>query len=212
VIACFSIGLGAALTPLGEPLSTIAITKLAGPPYFAGFDFFIRMLGTLILPGILIFGILGVVLVGRRGVVPQGEVCEIYREALREVLIRAAKVYVFIMALVFLGEGFKPLIMEYIISVPAEALYWVNMASAILDNATLTAAEIGPVLSELQIRSALMALLVSGGMLIPGNIPNIIAAAKLRITSKEWAAVGLPIGAIAMLVYFLILFVPAYVL
>ena len=30
IIACFSIGLGAVLTPLGEPLSTIAITKLQG--------------------------------------------------------------------------------------------------------------------------------------------------------------------------------------
>ena len=28
IIACFSIGLGAVLTPVGEPLSTIAITKL----------------------------------------------------------------------------------------------------------------------------------------------------------------------------------------
>ena len=30
VISCFSIGLGAVLTPLGEPLSTIAISKLSG--------------------------------------------------------------------------------------------------------------------------------------------------------------------------------------
>ena len=30
IIACFAIGLGAVLTPLGEPLSTIAVTKLQG--------------------------------------------------------------------------------------------------------------------------------------------------------------------------------------
>ena len=30
VIACFAIGLGAALTPLGEPLSTIVVSKLSG--------------------------------------------------------------------------------------------------------------------------------------------------------------------------------------
>ena len=30
IVACFAIGLGAVLTPLGEPLSTIAITKLQG--------------------------------------------------------------------------------------------------------------------------------------------------------------------------------------
>ncbi len=39
VLACFSIGLGASLTPLGEPLSTIAIAKLQGEPYYADFFF-----------------------------------------------------------------------------------------------------------------------------------------------------------------------------
>ncbi|MCX5711503.1 MAG: DUF1646 family protein, partial [Candidatus Omnitrophica bacterium] len=39
VLACFSIGLGAALTPIGEPLSTIVIAKLKGEPYQAGFLF-----------------------------------------------------------------------------------------------------------------------------------------------------------------------------
>ncbi len=29
-------------------------------------------------------------------------------------------------------------------------------------------------------------------MLIPGNIPNIISAGKLGITSKEWARLGVP--------------------
>ena len=52
------------------------------------------------------------------------------------------------------------------------------MVSAILDNATLAAAEIGPALTESQIKSALMGLLISGGMLIPGNIPNIILQAN----------------------------------
>ena len=33
------------------------------------------------------------------------------------------------------------------------------------------------------IKAILLGLLVSGGMLIPGNIPNIIAAGKLNITS-----------------------------
>jgi predicted cation transporter len=84
-----------------------------------------------------------------------------------------------------LGDGFKPIILEYLIKVPSVALYWINMASAVLDNATLAAAEIGPVLNEFQIKSVLMGLLISGGMLIPGNIPNIISASKLGITSKE---------------------------
>jgi predicted cation transporter len=86
----------------------------------------------------------------------------------------------------------------------------VNIVSAILDNATLTAAEIGPQLSMIQIKSALMGLLIAGGMLIPGNIPNIVAAGKMGITSKEWARYGVPLGLALMFIYFLILFAPAY--
>jgi predicted cation transporter len=44
-IACFAIGMGAVLTPIGEPLSTIVVSKLSGAPYYAGFDFLIRSLG-----------------------------------------------------------------------------------------------------------------------------------------------------------------------
>ena len=65
VIACFSIGLGAALTPLGEPLSTIAVSKLSGPPYYAGFDYLIKLLGIYIVPGILAYGILGMFFLGK---------------------------------------------------------------------------------------------------------------------------------------------------
>ena len=210
VISCFSIGLGAALTPLGEPLSTIAISKLSGDPYHAGFGFLFDLLGVYIIPGILVLGILGVVFLRRQGTPSEGLECKLIRESLRDVVIRAGKVYLFIMALVFLGEGFKPLILEYIIQIPSEGLFWVNIVSAVLDNATLAAAEIGPQLSLIQIKSALMGLLISGGMLIPGNIPNIIAACKMGITSKEWARYGLPLGFALMLVYFAILFVPVY--
>jgi predicted cation transporter len=207
VIACFSIGLGAALTPLGEPLSTIAVSKLSGPPYYAGFDYLFKMLGIYILPGILAYGILGVFFLGK--VDPKEHEIEgqDYNETLRDVIMRAVKVYVFIAALVLLGDGFKPIIFEYFTKVPSMALYWINMASAVLDNATLAAAEIGPILTESQIKSVLMGLLISGGMLIPGNIPNIISASKLGITSKEWARLGVPLGLVSMGIYFVILFV-----
>ncbi len=210
VISCFSIGLGAALTPLGEPLSTIAISKLSGDPYHAGFGFLLGLLGWYIVPGILALGMLGVVYVKRGNAGGEGLECNLVRESVREVVIRAGKVYLFIMALVFLGEGFKPLILEYIIQIPSEGLFWVNIVSAVLDNATLAAAEIGPQLTLLQVKSALMGLLIAGGMLIPGNIPNIIAAGKMGITSKEWARYGLPLGFALMLVFFAILFVPTY--
>ena len=53
IIACFSIGLGAALTPIGEPLSTIAISKLN-----ADFFYLLRLIGPDIIPGVIIFGLL----------------------------------------------------------------------------------------------------------------------------------------------------------
>jgi predicted cation transporter len=210
VVACFAIGLGATLTPLGEPLSTIIIAKLYGAPYYAGFDFLIRILGIYIIPAVILMGIIGIILYKRGSAGTGVPVCHLQRETIRQVVVRAGKVYLFIMALVFLGEGFKPLILDYVIQIPAEGLYWVNMVSAVLDNATLAAAEIGPVLSVQQIKSAIMGLIIAGGMLIPGNIPNIIAAGKLEITSKEWARRGVPLGLVLMVCFFGILFIPQY--
>jgi predicted cation transporter len=88
---------------------------------------------------------------------------------------------------------------------PQAALFWLNSISAIIDNATLTAAEIGPSLTPAQQRSILMGLLIGGGMLIPGNIPNIVAAGRLGISSKEWARVGLVAGFPLMLLCFAVL-------
>ncbi len=207
IIACFSIGLGAALTPLGEPLSTIAISKLSGAPYYAGFDYLLKLLGVYIFPGILVYGLLGMFFLGKADSKEHEMEESDYNETVKDVVMRAVKVYVFIAALVLLGEGFKPIIFEYFIKVPSVALYWINMVSAVLDNATLAAAEIGPILSEFQIKSILMGLLIAGGMLIPGNIPNIISSSKLGITSKEWARLGLPLGLVSMTIYFIVLFV-----
>ncbi len=202
VVSCFSIGLGAGLTPLGEPLSTIVVSKLSGAPYYAGFSFLFDRLVIFIIPAVLALGVVGVVLFSRSHTGNEKLECIVERESLSEIFLRAGKVYLFIMALVFLGEGFKPLILQYIISIPSAGLYWINIVSAVLDNATLAAAEISPALSAQQITSALMGLLIAGGMLIPGNIPNIIAAQKLSITSTEWAKLGVPLGLILMVLYF----------
>jgi predicted cation transporter len=43
-----------------------------------------------------------------------------------------------------------------------------------------------------------LGLLISGGILIPGNIPNIIAAYALHIKSTEWAKLGVPLGLVIM--------------
>ena len=210
VVSCFSIGLGAGLTPLGEPLSTIVVSKLAGAPYNAGFLFLFDNLAIYIIPCIIALGFVGVVLLNRSHSFDTNLECCLVRETITEIVVRAIKVFLFIMALIFLGEGFKPLILTYVINIPSAGLYWVNIVSAVLDNATLAAAEISPALSLQQIVSALMGLLIAGGMLIPGNIPNIIAACKLGITSREWAEVGMPLGLILMAAFFVILFVPAW--
>jgi len=184
VIACFAVGMGAALT--------------------ADFFYLLNLLGHYIIPGVVVLGALAAYRVGR------GDVGTIeipaYAESLKTVVVRAVRVYVFIAALELLGAGCAPLIVWYISKVPPEALYWINTISAFLDNATLTAAEISPALTEFQVKSAIMGLIISGGMLIPGNIPNIVAAARIRITMTEWAKIGVPLGAVIMAIYFALIY------
>jgi predicted cation transporter len=208
VVACFAIGLGSGLTPLGGPLSSIVVSKLSGLPYHADFWFLFYKLGLYIIPAILLLGFVGLVVFKRRHSGSTRLECIVERETINDVVIRAGKVYLFIMGLVFLGRGVQPLILDYVIRISPEALYWVNMVSAVLDNAMLAAAEISPPLSSQQITGALMGLLVSGGILIPGNIPNIIAAGKMKISSREWAKVGIPLGIVLMIVFFGVLFIP----
>lgn len=199
VLACFSIGLGAALTPIGEPLSTLAINKLN-----EDFFFLIRLIGPEVFAAVAIFGLLAFILIhpkkaGRERHLEQNN------ESYEEIFVRALKIYLFVMGLTFLGAGFEPLINTYLLGLHPALLYWINMISAILDNATLAAAEISPNMDHATIQAILLGLLISGGMLIPGNIPNIIAAGKLQITSKEWAKFGVPIGLITMIMYFLLI-------
>lgn len=204
VIACFSIGLGAALTPIGEPLSTIAISKLKGLPYNADFWFLLKLLGWYVLPGILVLGFLATLV--KPTISEKTTLTEDNPEMVKDIFVRAVKVYLFVMALIFLGKGLRPIIDTYVVHMPAKGLYWMNMISAILDNATLTAAEITPKMDIAHIKAILMGLLISGGMLIPGNIPNIIAAGKLKIPSRAWARLGVPLGLVLMLGYFAVIF------
>src|SRR5215510_16012172 len=63
IIACFAIGLGAALTPLGEPLSTIVVSKLSGEPYHARFGYLAKLLAPYVVPAVVALGIAGIFLV-----------------------------------------------------------------------------------------------------------------------------------------------------
>ncbi len=197
VCACYAIGLGAALTPLGEPLSTIVASKLQGPPHYADFFYLARLLAWWIVPGIALVAGIGAWKVGRP-VQSRETLREDKREDFQDIVLRAGKVYLFVMSLVFLGAGLAPLAEQATALAPDWALFWLNSLSAVLDNATLAAAEVVPSMSGTKITYALLGLLISGGMLIPGNIPNIISATKLDIRSREWAVVAIPLGLVMM--------------
>ena len=201
VMGCFAIGAGAVLTPLGEPLSTIVVSKLAGEPHNAGFFYLLRLLWAFIVPGVFFFAAAATRIKDSQNKTEVRLECE----SIKQITIRAAKVFLFVAALILFGKGLTPLAEITIMKLPAWALYWANGISAILDNATLAAAEIVPAMTNKQIEFLLIALIVSGGFLIPGNIPNIICASKFKIKSKEWAKAALPLGLAAMLVYFIIL-------
>lgn len=248
VLACFSIGIGAALTPIGEPLATIAIARLD-----EDFFYLLNSIGAYVIPTVIVFGLLGFFYVRnicgcRKAGKTQpsviataaepdwpaeilaepepetecpeaeefiaGQIADLADESaaiqsdtMRSIIVRALKVYLFVMALVFLGQGFQPLIDAYILGLDHRAIYWINMISAVLDNATLAAAEISPLMSDMQVEAILLGLLISGGMLVPGNIPNIISASKLKISMREWAKIGVPVGLVVMAIIYVIVFV-----
>ncbi len=202
IIACFAIGIGAVLTPIGEPLSTLAIAKLKSWPD-VDFWYLFRLLKWEVLGALLALSVLSIFFHGKKA--EQSLEAKVRDENYFQIFLRAGKIYLFVMALVFLGQGFKPLIDRYVIPLSGDILYWINISSAVLDNATLTVAEVSPAMHPLQIKKLLMGLLLAGGMLIPGNIPNIIAASKLGIKSKEWARLGVPLGLILMVLFFFIL-------
>jgi predicted cation transporter len=225
VVTCFSVGLGAVLTPLGEPMSTILVQKLSGPPFNAGFTWPISHFAIYVIPACFVLGIFGAIWIGKSAAKPGAisaqaprppDVSESagatalepeYSETIRSVVMRAVKVFAFVAALVLLGAGLNPLILWFLTKVPAVALYWINIISAILDNATLTAIEISAQMDLEKIIAVVMGLLIAGGMLIPGNIPNIVAAGRLKISMREWAVLGVPIGMVILVVFFIILLV-----
>lgn len=201
IISCFSIGLGSILTPIGEPLATIVATKLN-----LDFWYMITHLGIYIVPAIVMLGLLGS-LYGNKDHNNFNNLNLIIEQPSNiDVILKAFEIFIFIIALDMLGTGFSPLVDNYIIKLNSNLLYWINMSSAVLDNATLASAEISNKMTTAQINTIIISLLVSGGMMIPGNIPNIISAGKMKIKSSEWIKFGMPLGLSMMVVYYIILF------
>ena len=203
---CYAIGMGAVLTAVGEPLGTVVISKPSAPPHNAGFFYLIQHLGWFVLGGILFMAGLASSIREKQQRAPGAKAAEMGNDStVKGIAIRAGKVYLFVMALTFLGDGLKPLALKTITHLSASWLYWINMLSAVLDNATLAAIEVTPVIDDRTLTFLLMSLVVSGGMLIPGNIPNIICASKLGIKSKEWVKAAFGMGIVLLIAYFVIL-------
>jgi predicted cation transporter len=214
VLAAYAIGVGAALTPLGEPLSTIAVAKLSGEPYHADFFFLARLLWDYILAIVIACSLLSWYLYRRSLRTIEAVIAResAYVEGhsngggYREAVVRALKIYIFVFALVLLGHSFDPIVDRYIVHLSPEAMYLFGSVSAALDNATLTAAIVTPEMEILQIKSFLISLLISGGFLIPGNVPNIVIAYINGVSFREWAYKAIPIGLPIFLGSFIALF------
>ena len=198
VFACFAIGFGAGLTPLGMPGIAVVLRSL-----HADFWYLARLLGPFVVVGVILAAVPLLFL-------PFSSSEPLDTPAVKDswgivLLIRPGKVYVFIAGLVALSDGLRPVVNAYIHRLPDGLLFWMNTLSAVVNNSTLAAVEISPSLSMNQQRAALLGLLISGGALVTGNIPNIVAASRLGITSREWAKIGLGTGALLLILCFAVL-------
>ncbi len=197
VAGCFAIGMGASLTPLGEPLSTLAARAL--DLHFMGL---FELLAPWVFPGVVASSIVaGVFARGEYEKAPAG--VHIH-QSYATIFVQAAKVFAFIAGLVMISSAYGPIANEYVSKMSNDLLFWANTVSAALDNATLVALEVHS-MSLPRAREAILSLLVSGGMLIPGNIPNIVSAGALRIGSASWAKVGVPMGIVMLGIYFAVI-------
>jgi predicted cation transporter len=197
VAGCFAIGLGAALTPIGEPLSTLAANAL----HFGFFGMFV-LLAAWVIPAVVASSMIA-------GYFARGEYYEAsagphVRETMWDIAAQGAKIFGFVAGLVLISEAYAPLARQFVPMLSDAQLYWANTSSAVLDNATLVALEVHA-MTLARARDAILALLIAGGMLIPGNIPNVVCAGALHIRSGQWARIAIPIGLGMLGIYFAVL-------
>jgi predicted cation transporter len=197
VAGCFAIGMGAALTPLGEPLSTLAARAL--DLHFLGL---FELLAPWVFPGVIVSSIIAGVFA--RGEYDEAPASAQVRQTYGAIFFQAGKVFAFIAGLVMISSAYGPIANEYVSKMSNDLLFWANTVSAALDNATLVALEVHSMTLP-RAREAILSLLVSGGMLIPGNIPNIVSAGALRIGSASWAKIGVPMGLVMLGIYFAVI-------
>src|SRR5699024_1645196 len=111
-------------------ISSIVVSKLDEE-----FFYLLKLLGTSVVPGVVIFGILSAVFVkskeesirileANKSDNDKAEEDEV--ESYPEIIIRSLKIYLFVMALTFLGAGFEPFIERYLLDLSPLILYWIN--------------------------------------------------------------------------------------
>ncbi len=206
VFACYAIGLGAVLTPLAEPLGLIINNSLTGAPHFADFFFLMRHFFVWIAPAILLMSAAAGYSARHAGTTMQMHIRE-DKETYGSMLRRTWHIYMFVAALNLISAGLRPLAQSTITHLGGKVLFLANAVSVIIDNATLAAIEIVPTISMNDLIYMVIGLAAFGSMLVQGNLPNIVAAEKLGIKSREWASVAVPTGLVLMGAYFIILWI-----
>lgn len=210
VLGAFAIGLGGGLTPIGGPVPAIAMAKLAETPLVETFgsSYLAQLLGPWVIPAVITMGIVAGALFAKPLSVPERDK-PVPEDPLTlwHILMLTLRMYVFIAGLVLLGAGLVPLIDRFLLDAPLWLLYWANSISAVIDGATLASVEISPKMTPNQICYILIGILIAGGALVTGSAHNVVAAHKLKISTREWAKVGLPTAAVMMVCCFLSLVV-----
>ena len=195
VFACYAIGLGAVLTPLAEPMGLVINQALAGPPHHADFFFLFRHFFGWIFPAVCALAVAAGYTARHAGTTLQMHIRE----------DNTGHIYMFVAALTLISAGLRPLAQSTIVHLGGKVLFLANAVSVIIDNATLAAIEIVPTISTADLVYMVIGLAAFGSMLVQGNLPNIVAAEKLDIKSREWASLAVPTGLALMVGYFVAL-------
>ena len=127
------------------------------------------------------------------------------KEDHKSILRRTWHIYLFVAALHLISTGLRPFAQSTIAHLNGKILFWANAVSVIIDNATLAAIEVTPNVTTENLMYMVIGLAAFGSMLVHGNLPNIVAAEKLNIKSREWARVAVPAGLVLMSGYFIML-------
>lgn len=202
VMGISAVGLTAGLSAAGSPAAAVVLSKLTGAPYPVGPWLLFDLVGPWVLSGAVALAVAAGVLAG------DGQGAEDSPDdplALWSILVLTGRLFAATCGLILLGAGVLPALEGTLRGVPPWALYWLNMVSAVLDNGVLAAVEFDPGMLQDQLRFAYCGILAADPLLVIAAAPNMVAAARLGISPRTWAQVGIPAGAALYICCFLAL-------